>query len=149
MTISNDVIREADEQFSVVLSNPTNASIATGTGSVTITDDDLPPTVSIQNNTTIEDFGSVQVQVNLSNASAESISVDVASSNGTATAGLDYEAVAETLTFAPGETTKAVSVIVLSDALDEFDETFNLTLANPVNTSITAGTATVLSLIHI
>ena len=47
----------------------------------------------------------------------------------------------ETLTF--GETTKAVSVIVLSDTLDEFDETFNLTLANPVNTGITTGSATV------
>ena len=57
--------------------------------------------------------------------------MDYATSDGTATAGSDYTAVSDTLTFAVGETEKTVSVPVLDDAHDEGSETFTLTLSNP------------------
>ena len=59
------------------------------------------------------------------------MSVDYATSDGTATAGADYTALGlTTLTFAPGEISKTVTVTLLDDTLDEPDETFNLDLTN-------------------
>ena len=70
--------------------------------------------------------------VTLSTASGRSITVDYATSNGTATAPADYTAASGTLTFAPGETSQTVIVPLAGDVLDEADETFLVTLANPV-----------------
>ncbi len=69
--------------------------------------------------------------VTLSRARTAATTVDYATSDGTATAGSDYEAASGTLTFAAGETEKTVSVGVLDDALDEGSETLSLTLSNP------------------
>src|SRR5205085_1055195 len=59
------------------------------------------------------------------------VTVDYATSNGTTIAGSDYTATTGTLTFAPGEASKTFTVPIIDDSLDEFDETLNLTLANP------------------
>ena len=69
--------------------------------------------------------------VTLGRASASTVTVDYATADGTATAGEDYETASGTLSFAPGETAKTVSVPVLDDAHDEGGETFTLTLSNP------------------
>ena len=69
--------------------------------------------------------------VTLGRASASTVSVDYATSDGTATAGEDYTATFGTLTFAAGETAKTVSVPVLGDDHDEGEETLTLTLSNP------------------
>ena len=72
----------------------------------------------------------VDFAVTLSRAASEAVTVDYATSDGTAKAGVDYTAVSGTLTFAPGETEKTVSVSVLDDSHDEGEETFTLTLSN-------------------
>ena len=59
------------------------------------------------------------------------MTVQYATANGSATAPGDYTATSGSLTFAPGQTTKTVSVPVNGDALDEIDETFNLNLSVP------------------
>ena len=59
------------------------------------------------------------------------VTVDYATSDGTATAGTDYDAVAGTLTFAAGEAAKSVTVHVTSDTAQEDDETLQLKLTNP------------------
>ena len=61
---------------------------------------------------------------------SHSVTVDYATSDGTAKAGEDYTATSGTLTFAAGETTKTVNVPVLDDAIDEGEETFTLRLSN-------------------
>ena len=48
----------------------------------------------------------------------------------------DYEHAAGTVTFAPGETTKTVTVKVRGDLLDELDETFQLLLSNAGGASV-------------
>ena len=58
------------------------------------------------------------------------VSVDYATSDGTATAGSDYAAAAGTLTFAPGEASKSATVDVTSDAAHEGDEAFQVKLSN-------------------
>jgi hypothetical protein len=63
--------------------------------------------------------------------STGTVSVNYATSDGTATAVSDYTATAGTLTFADGVTSQSFSVPVVNDALDEPDETVNLTLSAP------------------
>ena len=80
--------------------------------------------------------------VTLSRAPSGTVTVDYATSDGTATAGSDYTATSGTLTFAAGETEKTVSVPVLDDAHDEGSETLTLTLSNPSGAYLADGTAT-------
>ena len=66
-----------------------------------------------------------------------SVSVNYATGDGTATAGVDYTATSGTLNFAPGELTKFISIPISNDNLFENgDETFNLTLSGPTNSAI-------------
>ena len=87
----------------------------------------------------------VDFAVTLSRAytnAAHSVTVDYATSDGTATAGEDYTATSGTLTFAAGETEKTVSVPILDDAIDEGSETFTLRLSNAQGARIADGEAT-------
>ena len=81
-------------------------------------------------------------EVSLDRAAAETVTVDYATSDGTATAGADYTATSDTLSFAAGETAKTVSVAVLDDAHDEGTETLTLTLSNARGAAIDDATAT-------
>ena len=85
---------------------------------------------------------SLAFAVTLSRAPSGTVTVDYATSDGTATAGSDYTATSGTLTFAAGETAKTVSVPVLNDAHDEGSETLTLTLSNPSGAYLEDGTAT-------
>ena len=58
------------------------------------------------------------------------ISVDYDSTDGSATAGLDYDPTIGTLTFADGEAIAAITVPILDDAVFEGDEIFSMTLGN-------------------
>jgi hypothetical protein len=59
-------------------------------------------------------------------------SVILNTSDGTATAGMDYTALTnETVTFARGETLKRVMIQILPDTVKEFDETIRLQLTTP------------------
>jgi subtilisin family serine protease len=83
--------------------------------------------------------------VTLSDASTETITVAFASSNGTATAGSDYQAASGILTFVPGETSKSITVRVSGDRLGEPNEIFFVNLAGATNAVISdvQGRATV------
>ncbi len=145
VALLGDTIDEPDETFSVTLSAAENATILKGTGVVTLTDDDGEPTISIAGTTVTEaDSTTVPAEftVTLSNASGRTVTVDYATADGTATAGADYTAASGTVTFTPGQTSKKISVDVLGDLLDEPNETFTVTLANPSFATITAATAT-------
>jgi hypothetical protein len=79
--------------------------------------------------------------VTLSHASASTVTVAYATADGTASAGSDYSSSSGTLTFAPGERSKTVSVPVTADAADEPDETFQLRLLSPSGAPVTDGEA--------
>lgn len=59
------------------------------------------------------------------------VTVDYATSDGTATAGSDYTSTSGTLVFADGEFSKSFTVQITEDTVPEADETVNLTLSNP------------------
>src|SRR5262249_14556356 len=114
--VLGDTTDEPNEAFTVNLSNPANATITDGQGVGTITDDDAPPTLSINDVTVVESAGQAAFTVSLSAASGWTVTVNYATQDFTAVAGSDYTATSGTLTFAPGETTKTVSVPVTDDA---------------------------------
>ncbi|MDE0618171.1 MAG: hypothetical protein OXH87_11335, partial [Rhodospirillaceae bacterium] len=84
----------------------------------------------------------VAFTVTLSRAAADTVTVDYATRDGTATAGADYTFTRGTLTFAVGETEKTVSVPLLDDAHDEGEETFTLKLTGAAGAVIADGEAT-------
>jgi len=67
--------------------------------------------------------------------------VGFTTANGTAIAGADYTATSGTVTFPAGSVSQTFNVPVLGDTLDEDDETFSVTLVNPVNAAIGTGQA--------
>jgi hypothetical protein len=84
----------------------------------------------------------LSVPVTLTAAGTSTVKVDYATEDGTATAGSDYAAVRGTLTFRPGEREKTIPISIVGDASIEANETFTVTLSNPVNASIATATAT-------
>ena len=68
--------------------------------------------------------------VTLGKTQEETVTVDYATSDGTATAGSDYTAQSGTLTFSPGEATKIISIPIANDSVDDDRETVTLTLSN-------------------
>ncbi|MFQ5640305.1 MAG: choice-of-anchor D domain-containing protein, partial [bacterium] len=136
VAIINDVLDENTETFTVDLSNPSNATIADNQGVGTINDNDIPPTITISDETENEDVGTMSFTVTLSEASSKDISVDFTTSDGTAGAPDDYTATSGTLAILAGSTTGTIDVTIIDDALIEDTETFTVDLSNPVNATI-------------
>jgi len=80
--------------------------------------------------------------VSLSAPSAVTVSVAYGTTDGTATAGSDYQAVAGTLTFAPGVTARTVNVPIVGDTAAEGDEFFVMSLTSPTNATLGFGQGT-------
>lgn len=147
VTVIGDTIKEQNEFFDVVLSDPTNAGIADGTGTATIQDDENQPTVTIGSVGVVEGnagTSNATVAFTLSAASGAPVSVDYTTAtggaNGTATAGSDFTSASGTVTFAPGETTAQVNIAIVGDLLDEADaETFRVVGSNVQGEAVLAG----------
>ena len=111
--IRDDDLEELNEIFTVELSNPVNAMIASSTSTITITDDEGVPTLSIADvSTSDEDPDIITATVTLSGESSQTVTVNYATADGTAEAGNDYTAASDTLTFAPGDLTKTIDVTI-------------------------------------
>ena len=74
-------------------------------------------------------------------------SVLLATSDGTATAPADYTAVSTTVNFVANQTSATVNVPIIDDILVEGTENFNVTISNPVGTTLGATTAAVVTII--
>lgn len=134
--VLEDTIDEANETINLSLSAPDGAVLGTpATATLTILDDDNAPTIALSSATYTagEGDGTTTLTATLSNPSAFTVTVDYDSTDGTATAGDDYTAVSDTLTFAPGDTSGTVTVTILEDTIDETDEDLTVTLSNPVS----------------
>ncbi len=127
--------------FAVNLSGATNATVAMAQGTGTIINNNLVHNITVNDVLTpVPAQGATTTAlftVTLSSSSALPITVNYATSNGTAIAGTDYIATAGTLTFAPGTTTQTVSVTVLGTNVSEPEKVFNLNLSSPQNAAVT------------
>lgn len=145
--IADDATIEADETFTVTLSNAGTGQTITAAGATgTIVNDDFPA-LSIADANVIEgNDGTVLLSfiVTASEAAgAGGISFRVDTANGTATAGSDYAALANvTGSIAAGETSTVVTVVVNGDALFERNETLTTTLSQAIGATIARATAT-------
>src|SRR5262249_16047142 len=143
VAVTGDAVFEVNETFLVNLASPTNATILDGQGVGTITNDDPPPTLSINDVSVTEgNTGTTNAvfTVTLNGASALPATVSFATADGTATtANLDYAAASGTLTFNPGTTTQLITVAVQGDTTNEPNETFNVNLSAPLNATIADG----------
>jgi hypothetical protein len=111
------------------------------TATLTIQDDDPPPSVSFSgsNYEVSENKGPAVITATLSAASGFTVTVNYAAGpGGTATAGSDYIAVSNTLTFPLGSTIATFPVPIINDTLYEPDETVALTLTNPSHATLGA-----------
>ena len=84
----------------------------------------------------------VNFTVTLSRASTSTLTVDYATTDGTAQAGQDYTATSGTLTFAAGVVEQTVGVPVLDDVMDEGEESFTFTLSNATGALLADAEAT-------
>lgn len=133
--ILNNGVFTGDRYFTLQLQNQTPGALgAPSSAQVTIIDAQQLPRVQVESPAfnVARNIGTAPITVTLGTPSAFTVSVAYATTNGTALAGVDYNATAGTLTFAPGETIKTVAVTVLDSGIYVGDKTFNLTLSNPI-----------------
>jgi chitinase len=151
VAVAGDTVAEADETFKASLTGAVGAVISDDTGLATIVDDEAATYLSVSDASVSEgNSGSATATftVTRSGRTTATSSVQVATANGSATAGSDFTARASTtVTFAAGETSKPVSVSVIGDTVPEADETFSLNLTAAVGATISdaAGVATIVN----
>lgn len=139
VSITPDSVTESNETFTVVLSNPINATISDGSGLGTILDDDAPvmSSISINDVSATEGTGGgapiASFTVTLTPASPQPVTVNFSTLPGTAIAPADYGTTSGLLTFGPGTTIQTVQVPIVADAVGESNETFTVELSNPNN----------------
>ena len=132
--------------FTMTLSNPANATLgdATATGTITELDTavDGSPYVAVHTSTDAVEGDPVTFTVRLSAPSEQTVTVQYEAQGiqcvrghdcGSAKSGVDYVATSGTLTFAPRQTEKRVSVSTTDDSEHEGTEELTLVLSNPTN----------------
>ena len=133
--VRQDDLVEGNERLQVQLSNATNATIIDGTGTGTITNDDVR-SFSINDVTVTEgDTGTVNAAftVTLSQSSPGTVTLSAATAPDSATSGSDYTTTSQLLTFASGVTQQTFTVPVAGDTLLESTEQFFVNLSNPTS----------------
>ena len=140
--VQEDETYEGDESIMLTLSNPVNVRLTDATATGVIDDNDPMPELAVADARASEDAGVMVFMARLSVSGTLPVTVNYATSDGTARAGEDYRAANGSLTFGPGESERTISVSLLKDEMYETDETFSLTLSSPVNANLTDGEAT-------
>jgi hypothetical protein len=142
--VNGDTTPETNETFFVNVTNVTGATVADGQGQGTIVNDDAAPNLSI-NDVSLSEGNSGNTTftftVSLSApAPAGGVTFDIATANGTATAGSDYVANGLTgQTIPAGSSTYTFEVLVVGDTTPESDETFFVNVTNVTNAIVTDG----------
>ncbi len=149
--VNGDNKFEADESFLIILSNPKHGTLLDGTGSGTIINDDIIPSISIDDLTLAESLSgtnNLTLTVSLSHPSYEAITIDFSTADNTATtADNDYQAANGTLTFPENVITQTIGVSILGDSKFEQDEILFVNLSNPISATIidNQGSGTILN----
>lgn len=147
--ITQDQIDETDETIRLTVALPEHPFGARlggpTTTTLTLADDDPAPILSLANVSIPEgNAGSTSAvfTVTRTGATAHTVTVQYATSDGSANSGTDFTSATGTLTFAPGEATQTIAVPIIGDTVSEGNETFVVTLSNPTNATILAAQAT-------
>lgn len=139
VTVRGDVRDEPDENFFVLLAGQTAGIDLGREGAQGWIIDDDPPALTFAGVSVVEgDDGTTNavLTLQLSSTNANPVTVEFATKDGTAVAGLDYIAQSNSVTFAPGETNQSIVIQVVSDILPEVDEAFSVCLTNVVHATL-------------
>jgi ELWxxDGT repeat protein len=141
-TVIADTRDEEDETIFLRLTNAVGADMPIDYVRGTIVDDDGPPPITISANASAAEGGltshnSVTFSVPLNGQTDKPVRVCYDTSDGTATAGVDYVALSGCLDLDNDSVTASVPVPIIGDVTDEAAETLFLTLRDPVNATIT------------
>ena len=154
-TIANDTQDENDETLKIALSAPSNATLGSvSVATYTIVDNDASPAARFDFRTATgaptstvdvsESTSRITVPIILSAAAGRPITVNLAAvTGGTAIPGTDFSLSSSSVTFAPGETSKTVTLNITNDLLNEALETIRLALSSTTATIGTGSTAVV------
>ncbi|MCM2281543.1 MAG: hypothetical protein NDI61_06825, partial [Bdellovibrionaceae bacterium] len=135
VSLTDDAIHEVDESVILALSNPLNATLgAIATHTLTITDNDVAPTLSIADATAAEG-AAIALTVSLSAVSGMDVTANWSTADLTATTADYTPVVGGTLTIPAGALSTTVLVTSANDTLDEIDETLNVTLSAATNST--------------
>ena len=145
--IFGDDAFENDENFSILLTNAVNATIADNTGIVTITNDDSAPSLSVSLlGNAIEGNGNALIRIEPSTVAGVPITFDYTTSDGTASAGVEYSLTSGTATINAGAPDISIPVPMLDNSVDNSDKNFTFTISNSSNATI-AVSSTMVSII--
>jgi arylsulfatase A-like enzyme len=142
--VTADALDEPDETFILRLNSVIGAAASVSQAVATILDDDPIPGLSIEDVAIAEgDKGGSKAvfTVTLSAPSGNAVSVDFATTQGTAQSGRDFGSTSGTLSLPPGVGSGMASVRVYGDTSVEGDETFMVTLSDPAMATISDGEA--------
>ncbi len=132
IAINNDSVVEGSETLNVRMSNVSHNGVQiTDTATVTISNDDSAA-VTIADVSVSENAGSATLTLRLDKAVSGGFSVDVSTSNGSASAGSDYTALSSkrvTFSGSAGEA-ETVSIAINNDSVVEGSETLNVRMSN-------------------
>ncbi|MFA6109039.1 MAG: Calx-beta domain-containing protein [Candidatus Latescibacterota bacterium] len=137
--INGDDQSEVNETMTVRLDAAANAVIADSAGTGTILNDDLAAGLSVGDLAAAEGSSgprNMTFVVSLSPVSGQPVTVSWTTAAVSAAAGTDFVPAGGALSFAPGETSKTVSVAVIGDTLNEADETFAVNLSTASGAAI-------------
>jgi subtilisin family serine protease len=132
--IVTDTLDENDKTILLTLSSPSGGMLGGQDSAViTIVDNDTGGTLgfSAAAYSVSEGKGVAKITVKRSGGKASGVTVDYATSDGSAAAGSDYTAVSGTLVFGAGQTSGSFTIPINNDAVDEATKTVQLTLSNP------------------
>jgi hypothetical protein len=141
VALIDDTLAEGNETVVAAISNASSGTINTATASVTIFDNDQTVWNVASNGDVGEGAGFLTYTVTRTGASTGTATIQFATAGGTATAGSDYTAINQTLSFAAGETSKTVTVAVTDDANAEGNETVLAAISNASSGTINTATA--------
>lgn len=147
VSVNGDTTIENNETFTVNLVNASGAAVTKGQGQGRINNDDAA-SLSIGDvlvNEGNSGTGTATFIVRLSAPLPNPVYFNIATSNGTATAGSDYVARSQTGKFMDaGRTTQAFDVVINGDTTVEATEQFNVTISNVTGATLADGTAVAL-----
>ena len=146
--IVDDDLNEPDGNVEVTLNSVTSPKtyyeVSPVSARITVSDNDQIPSVIVRNLAPSfdEDAGTISIPIELSNPITQTVMIDWETSDGTAVKDSDYEHKDETLEIASG-TSGMIQIPIKPDDIYEGNETFTITLSNPVNAIIPGSSGTI------
>jgi polyhydroxybutyrate depolymerase len=136
--ILNEGFVEGTKVFRVTLSNPRGSAVlgAGTTATVAITDNDVGTQFSVGSYAVARDAGAVELRIVRDDDGTLPATVDLLTTDLTATNAVDYVGLTNTLSFAPQERLKFVFISVLNNTVNQTARSFRVSLANPVAVSL-------------